>query len=134
MLIVVDLVLAQDPPQMGLVPDEGAVQELAAASPDPPFGNRVHPGRPHVAQHGPDAEVHDQVTGLLRGPFPGWMQSDAGYADAPGCVLYHGQDAGLDAVEQVNGEEVASQDRVGLRAQELRPGWPRPPAARGRCR
>ena len=27
------LVIAQDPPQMGLVPDEGAVQELAAASP-----------------------------------------------------------------------------------------------------
>jgi hypothetical protein len=29
-LIVVDLVRAQDPPQMGLVPDECAVQELAA--------------------------------------------------------------------------------------------------------
>jgi hypothetical protein len=28
-LIVVDLVRAQDPPQMGLVPDKGAVQELA---------------------------------------------------------------------------------------------------------
>jgi hypothetical protein len=27
-LIVVGLVLAQNPPQMGLVPDEGAVQEL----------------------------------------------------------------------------------------------------------
>jgi hypothetical protein len=32
-LIVVSLVLAQDPPQMALIPDEGAVQELAAASP-----------------------------------------------------------------------------------------------------
>jgi hypothetical protein len=30
----VDLVIAQDP-QMVLVPDEGALQELAAASPDP---------------------------------------------------------------------------------------------------
>jgi hypothetical protein len=30
---VVGLILAQDLPQMGLVPDEGAVQELAAASP-----------------------------------------------------------------------------------------------------
>jgi hypothetical protein len=29
-LIVVGLVLAQDPPQMVVVPDEGAVQELAA--------------------------------------------------------------------------------------------------------
>jgi len=34
-LIMVGLVLAQDLPQMGLVPDQGAVQELAAASPDP---------------------------------------------------------------------------------------------------
>jgi hypothetical protein len=40
-LIVVDLVRAQDPPQMGLVPDEGAVQELAAASADPAFGDAV---------------------------------------------------------------------------------------------
>src|ERR1035438_2546199 len=50
-LIVMGLVLAQDPPQMGLVPDEGAVQELAAASPDPAFGDRVHAGRPHGAAH-----------------------------------------------------------------------------------
>jgi hypothetical protein len=53
-LIVVAFVLAQNPPQMALVPDEGAVQEFAAASPDPAFGDRVHPGRPHVAEHGPD--------------------------------------------------------------------------------
>jgi hypothetical protein len=32
MLVMVDLVLAQDPPQMVLVPDQGAVQELASAS------------------------------------------------------------------------------------------------------
>jgi ferredoxin len=57
-LVVVALVLAQDPPQMVLVPDEGAVQELAAASPDPALGDRVHAGRPHVAQHGPDPGVH----------------------------------------------------------------------------
>jgi hypothetical protein len=56
-LVVVGLVVAQDPPQMVLVPDQGAVQELAAASPDPAFGDRVHAGRPHVAQHGPDAGV-----------------------------------------------------------------------------
>ena len=40
-LIVVGFELAQDLPQMGLVPDEGTVQELAAASPDPALGNRV---------------------------------------------------------------------------------------------
>ena len=31
-LIVMGLVLTENPRQMGLVPDEGAVQELAAAS------------------------------------------------------------------------------------------------------
>jgi hypothetical protein len=31
----------------------------------------------------------------------------------------HGQDAGLGAVEQVEGEEVTGQDRLGLGAQEL---------------
>jgi hypothetical protein len=33
-LVVMDLLLAQEPPQMSLVPDEGSVQELAAASAD----------------------------------------------------------------------------------------------------
>jgi hypothetical protein len=144
-LIVVDLVLAQDPPQRGLVPDQGAVQELAAASPDPAFGDRVHPGvrtlqstvripepvrmasnaavkfEP-IADHELDpiclvAEVHDQVACLLGGPFPGQVQGDAEEADAPGRVLDHGQDVGLGAVEQVDAEEVAGQDRLGLGAQ-----------------
>ncbi|HEX3307570.1 MAG TPA: hypothetical protein VHS32_15095, partial [Streptosporangiaceae bacterium] len=57
MLIVVGFVVAQYPQQVGLVPDEGAVQELAAASPDPAFGDRVHAGRPDVAEHGPDAGI-----------------------------------------------------------------------------
>jgi hypothetical protein len=51
---MVDLVRAQDPPQMGLVPDNGVVQELAPTSADPAFGYRVHARRPDVAQHGPD--------------------------------------------------------------------------------
>src|ERR1017187_4525047 len=34
-LVVVGLVLGQDPPQMVLVPDQGAVRELAAACADP---------------------------------------------------------------------------------------------------
>ena len=100
-LIVVGLVLAQDPPQMILVPDESTVQELTAAFPDPAFSNRVHARRPDVAEHGPDAgvgedgvegggevrsavadheldpislftEVHEQVPGLLGGPHLLW--------------------------------------------------------------
>src|SRR5450631_122938 len=142
-LIVVGLVLAQDLPQMGLVPDEGAVYQLAAASADPAFGDRVHPGRLDVAEHGPDpgvgedgverggevraavadheldpvrllAEVHEEVAGLLGGPFPGWVQGESEDADAAGRVLDHGQDVGLRAVEQDDCEEVTGRDRLGL--------------------
>src|ERR1022692_4886511 len=108
------------------IPDQGAVEKLAPASADPTFGYRVHPRRLHVAEHGSDpgtgedgvecsgvvraavadhelgpvrllAEVHDQVPGLLHGPFPGGMQGDAEDADAPGRVLDHGQDLSLGA-------------------------------------
>src|SRR5450432_3187042 len=97
---------------MGRVPDEGAVQEFAAASADPAFGDGVHAGRPDVAEHGLDAgvgedrvegggevrsavadhelgpvrlvaEVHEKVTGLLGGPRARWMLGDAEDADAP---------------------------------------------------
>jgi len=43
-LVMVGFVLAQDLAQVGVVPDEGSVQELAPASADPAFGYRVHPG------------------------------------------------------------------------------------------
>jgi hypothetical protein len=56
-LIVVDLVRVQDPPQMGLVPDEGAVQEFAAASADPAFDDRVHARRLDAAEYGPDPGI-----------------------------------------------------------------------------
>ncbi len=50
-------------------------------------------------------KVHEEVTGLLGGPFTGGMQGAAEDADAPGCVLDYGQDVGLGAVGQVDGEE-----------------------------
>jgi hypothetical protein len=147
-LIVVGLVLAQDPPQMLLVPGESAVQEFAAAGPDPALGNCVHAGHLDVAEHGPDpgvgedrverggevgaavadyelgpvrliAEVHDQVAGLLRGLPPSGMQRDSEDADVPGRVLDHRQDVGPGAIQLVDDEEVAGQDRLGLRTQEL---------------
>jgi hypothetical protein len=68
------------------------------------------------------AEVHHNVASLLGSPFPGWMQGDSEDADAPGGVLDRRQDIGLGAIEQVGGEEVTCQDRLGLGAQELRPG------------
>jgi hypothetical protein len=54
---MVGFVRAQDPAQVSLVPDEGSVQGLAAASADPAFGYRVHPGRPDVAEHGLDPGI-----------------------------------------------------------------------------
>jgi hypothetical protein len=97
---------------MVLIPDQGAVEKLAAASADPAFGSRVHARGPHVTEHGPDpgagedrvergglvraavadhelgpmcllAEVHDQVASLLGGPFSGWVQGDSEDAVAP---------------------------------------------------
>jgi hypothetical protein len=64
-LIVVGLVLAQDLLQVGLVPDEGAVQELASAFPDPAFGDRIHAWRLDIAEHDPDASVGED--GVQRG-------------------------------------------------------------------
>src|ERR1017187_9669445 len=56
-LIVMGFVGVQDSPQMVRVPDEGAVQELAAASADPAFGDGVHPGRLDIAEYGPDPRI-----------------------------------------------------------------------------
>jgi hypothetical protein len=64
-------------------------------------------------------KVHEEVAGLLGGPFPGGMEGDTENANAPGRVLDNGQDVGLGAVEQVDRKEVACQDRLGLGAQEL---------------
>jgi hypothetical protein len=66
--------------------------------------------RSAVADHECDSvrllvKVHEEVAGLLGGPFAGWMQSDSPDADAPGGVLDHGEDVGLGAVENVGCEE-----------------------------
>ena len=64
-------------------------------------------------------KVRQEVTGLLGGPFTGGMEGAADDSDAPGCVLDYGQDVGLVPSKQVDHEEVADQDGLGLRAQEL---------------
>ena len=93
-LIVVDLVRAQDPLQMGLVPDEGPVEELAPAPADPAFDDRVKPGqvlfvsaRPYLRKIGvPDfaGVVADKTyvldaapgNGLLHEMLPFLLKSD----------------------------------------------------------
>jgi hypothetical protein len=128
-MIVVDLVRTQDLQQMGLVPDEGPVEELAPAPADPAFDDRVHARRLNVAEHSSDpgigedrvecggeirsaatdheldparmlTEVYDQVAGLLGGPFAGGMQRDPENPDAPAGVLDHGQGVSLGAIEK----------------------------------
>jgi hypothetical protein len=98
--------------------------DVAEHGPDPGVGEdgveRVGEVRSAVADHELEpvsllGEVHEEVAGLLGGPLPGGMQGDPEDADAPGRVLDHGQDVGLGAVEQVDHEEVARQDRLGLR-------------------
>jgi hypothetical protein len=42
------------------------------------------------------------------------MPRDSEDADAPARVFYHRQDVGLGAVQQVDCEEIARQDRFGL--------------------
>jgi hypothetical protein len=44
-VVVVALEDRQDPAEVGEVPDQGAVQKLAAASADPPLHDRVAPHR-----------------------------------------------------------------------------------------
>ena len=65
-------------------------------------------------------EVHAQVPGLLDDPLAAGMGGGAQDPD-PGGVFDRGQHVGLGAVQQVDGEQVQGQDRLGLGAQELRP-------------
>jgi hypothetical protein len=79
--------------------------------------------RAPVADHELDpgglaTKIHDQIPGLLGGPLPGGVQGEPEDADMARRVADHGQDVGLGAVEQVNSEEAAGQDRLSLRAKD----------------
>jgi hypothetical protein len=54
MLVMVSLVLAQDPRRWCWFQTRVRSSSSRRHPPDPAFGDRVHPGRPDVAQHGPD--------------------------------------------------------------------------------
>jgi hypothetical protein len=136
---------------MALIPDQGAVQELAPASPVQRSviafmrGVRMLQSAvrmPASARTASNAAVkfdpRSRIMNLTRcACSPGFMirlraccavhspvgcRSGSEDADAPGGVLGHGQDMGLGAVGQVSREEVACHDHLGLGAQKLRPG------------
>ncbi|MCU1681134.1 MAG: Transposase [Amycolatopsis sp.] len=56
-LVVELLVLAQGVPQVGLVADEGSVQQFVAAGLHPAFHDRVHPWHLDTSEHGLDAGI-----------------------------------------------------------------------------
>ena len=68
------------------------------------------------------AEVHQEVAGLLGHPGPGGMGGDPGEVYAATAVLDHQQDVQAAEEDGVDVGEVDGKDRVGLRAEELRPG------------
>jgi len=69
------------------------------------------------------AEVHQEVAGLLGHPGPGGMGGDPGEVYAATAVLDHQQDVQAAEEDGVDVGEVDGKDRVGVRVEELRPGW-----------
>ena len=69
--------------------------------------------------------IRVRACGAVRSP--GGCRVTPRMRGAPGRGPDHGQDVGPGAVEQPGGEQVAGQDGLGRRAQELCPGRPGPP-------
>jgi hypothetical protein len=110
--------------------------DRAAQDPDPCAGeDRVEGSgelRVPIAEQEPDrgdllVEIHEQVAGHLGDPGIVGMIGDAEDPDAAGGVFDDREHVGAGAVEEVNGEEVGSEDRLRLTVQELRPRRPGAP-------
>ena len=76
-------------------------------------------------------EVHEQVAGLLGQPGAGGMRGDAEDVYAAGGVLDDEERIQPAQGDGVEVEEVAGEDRVGLRAAGTRSTMVRPGGARG---
>ena len=116
-LIVVDLVRVQDPPQMGLVPDEGAVQELASASADPAFDDRVH-ALLAVTANSPIAGGHDTGWASWRYPIQARWPTAVLPAAWPDAAAYD------TAVRRLIGRGAALDDRSVYFLARLSPRYP----------
>ena len=156
--VVEVLVLAQHDHQVPLIPHQGPVQQLAAAAADPPFHDRIHPGRLNRSTDYPGAsgtedlierggeagvpvmqdelhprphifQVHEQVPGLLDHPRRDRVPGGSEDAYPAGAVLDDGKDVDLRSVEQAGGEEVQRQDPLRLGPQELGPARSLPAGA-----
>lgn len=146
---VVELLeLAKCAQQVRLVPDQGAVEQLATAGLHPPLHERVHPRHldpaehdldasilEHVGEHAgelavaiPDQEprpvpgalkIHDQVPRGLGNPGCGGMRSRTQDPDPPGGVLDDRQHVQPCTGQRGGLEEVARNQRLSLRTEEL---------------
>lgn len=133
-----------------LVPDQGAVQQLAPAGRHPPFHDRVHARHPYSAefcldprivedgveqagklpvpvpdqQPGPAAgvfEVHDKVLRGLRHPPGGGVRGGAEDPDPVAGVPDHREHIHARPGQGDRFQEVTRQQGVGLGAPEVRP-------------
>ena len=158
-IVVVAFELVQHRCGMPLVDDQEAVEEFAADRPDEALGDRVRPRCPHrrlddphidggedgvegggelavsVSDEEPEAavgviEVHQQVAGELGEPGSGGVGGDAEDVYPAGGVLDDEERVEPVQGDRVEVEQVAAEDCLGLRSEELRPGRSGPP----RCR
>src|SRR6266540_1786231 len=151
--VVVGGVLVQNGCQVTFTGDEHPVGAFAADGADPALSVRVRAGRPRrgvehvdalagehrierggefvvaVAEQEPQpgrasVEVHQQIPCLLGDPGTGRVGGDPGDVDLARADLDEEQHVDPFKEHGVDGEEVAGQDRVRLRGEELFPGGP----------
>jgi hypothetical protein len=75
---------------------------------------------------GPIPRVHHQVAGLLGHPLPGRVGRGTQDVHPAGPDLHHEQHVDPDQTDGVHVQEIAGEDALGLRGQELGPGRARP--------
>jgi hypothetical protein len=88
-LVVERLVLTQRLEEMGLVPDEGAVEEFGPAGPDPAFNDRVHARYPDAGSDDLDALVGED--GVKAGRVAHLALADQVLHPGSGVVEVHGE-------------------------------------------
>src|SRR5262249_36626569 len=149
--VVVGQVLAEYGEQVAGVIDQDPVQTLPAYRAYPALRVGVRPGRLRGCEEyldalglehrveragvfgvaipdqepepvGPLPQVQHQVAGGLGYPFTARVRGGAQHVDPPGGDLHQEQHVDTGQADRVRVQEVAGQDAVGLRGEELRPG------------
>lgn len=153
MAVVAEGVDVEHASSVGFVQDQQVVEGLAPECPDDPFAVRVHPWGPRRRLRGFDAlgredrveglgvlavpvadqevqrlqaqaQVDGEVAGLLDRPLRGRMRGHTSDVQAARAVLEEDQRVDPAKIDQVDVQEVAGDDAVGLRRQELSPRRP----------